>query len=81
MKRLPIETPVQGRVYLYWDGKAYRAGLVNACRVRLDPLFRKRREIVSRLHDTRRTIYAQPPSISISPGAKLVPVTVRGVGA
>ncbi|MBU4461143.1 MAG: hypothetical protein KJ579_11285 [Verrucomicrobia bacterium] len=81
MKTPTPETPREGRVYLFLDGKPYRAGLVNACRVRLDPLFRKRREIVSRLHDTRRTIYAQPPSISISPGAKLVPVTVRGVGA
>jgi hypothetical protein len=71
------ETPKEGRVYLFLDGKPYRAGLVNACRCRLDPVFRKKREIVSRLHDTRRTIYAQPPSISISPTARLVPVIVR----
>jgi len=71
------EIPKEGRVYLYLDGKPYRAGLVNACRCRLDPVFRKPREIVSRLHDTRRTIYAQPPSLNISPTARLVPVIVR----
>lgn len=77
MKNPKPEALREGRVYLYLDGKPYRAGLVNACRCRLDPMFRKRREIVSRLHDTRRTIYAQPPSISISPAARLVPVIVR----
>ena len=73
----PAEPVKEGRVYLYLDGKPYRAGLVNACRCRLDPVFRKRREIVSRLHDTRRTIYAQPPSLNIAPNVRLVPVIVR----
>lgn len=78
MKRTPQpENPQQGKAYWYHDGKPYVAGLVNPCRVRLDPLFRKKREIISRLHDTRRTIYSRAPSISVAAGVKLFPAVVR----
>jgi hypothetical protein len=71
------ETPRQGRPYFYLDGRAYMAGLVNASRCRLDPLFTQRREIVSRLHDIRHTIRVRPPSLNISPASMLVPIIIR----
>lgn len=67
----------QGKVYLYHDGKPYRVGLLNECRARLDPMFRKRRVITDRLHDKTVTIHSTPASISISANAKLWPVIVR----
>ncbi len=36
----------QGRAYLYY-GRPYRVGMLNDCRARLDPLFRRRKKIVS----------------------------------
>jgi hypothetical protein len=36
MKHTPA-APRLDPVYLYHDGKAYRVGLLNACRARLDP--------------------------------------------
>ena len=62
-----------GRVYRY-EGKPYAVGLRNECRARLDPLWKKRREIVSRLHDIRRTIYATPPSVNVSANTTLCPI-------
>ena len=62
-----------GKNYLL-NGKPYRVGLLNFCRARLDPCFRVRREIVSRLHDIRRTIYATPPSVNISTNSTLLPI-------
>ena len=74
MKRLPKPEPLkEGAAYIYSDGKLYRVGLLNACRARLDPLWRKRRTIISRLHDTRAEILSTPPSISISTAASLIP--------
>jgi hypothetical protein len=74
MKRLPKPQPLkEGEAYLYSDGKLYRVGLLNQCRARLDPLWRKRREIVSRLHDTRAEVLSTPPSVSISTAAMLIP--------
>ncbi len=74
MKRLPKRQPLkEGEAYIYSDGKLYRVGLLNACRARLDPLWRKRRAIVSRLHDTRAEILSTPPSVNISAGALLIP--------
>ena len=67
----------QGKVYMYFDGKPYRVGLLNECRARLDPLFRKRRVITDRLHDKTVTIHSTPASISISAASKLWPVIVR----
>lgn len=66
----------QGRVYLY-DGKAYRAGLVNDCRCRLDPLFRVRRTINDHLHMKVIEIRARPPSINVCNTLQLPPVIVR----
>ena len=62
-----------GKNYLL-NGKPYRVGLLNFCRARLDPCFRVRREIVSRLHDIRRTIYAAPPSVNVSANTTLCPI-------
>ena len=48
MKRLPQPQPLKaGEAYIFSDGKLYRVGLLNACRARLDPLWRRRRAIVS----------------------------------
>ncbi len=71
------ETLQQGKVYIYFDGKPDRVGLLNECRARLDPLFRKRRVITDRLRDKTVTINSTPASISISPSCKLWPVIVR----
>ena len=70
------QTLQPGRAYIM-NGRPYTVGLLNFSRARMDPLFRKRKEIISRLHDIRRTIYARPPSVSISPSAQLVPVQVE----
>ena len=67
------ETIRPGKVYRY-EGKPYAVGLRNECRARLDPLWKQRREIVSRLHDFRRTIYATPPSVNISANSTLLPI-------
>jgi len=67
------ETVRPGKVYHY-QGKPYAVGLRNDCRARLDPLWKKRREIVSRLHDIRRTIYAAPPSVNVSANTSLCPI-------
>ena len=77
MRTPPRETLQHGKAYLYFDGKPYRVGLLNECRARLDPLFRKRRVITDRLHDKTVTIHSTPASISISPACKLWPVLVR----
>ena len=74
MKRLPKPQLLKaGEAYLYSNGKLYRVGLLNQCRARLDPLWRKRREIVSRLHDTRAEVLSTPPSVNISAGSLLIP--------
>lgn len=62
-----------GRVYRF-RGQPYAVGLLNGCRARLDPRFRVPREIVSRLHDIRRTIYTTPPSVNVAPSTVLCPV-------
>lgn len=62
-----------GKNYLL-NGKPYRVGLLNFCRARLDPCFRVRREIVSRLHDIHRTIYATPPSQNMCNSVNLPPI-------
>lgn len=67
------ETVRPGKVYRY-QGKPYAVGLRNDCRARLDPLWKKRREIVSRLHDIHRTIYAAPPSVNVSANTALCPI-------
>ena len=67
------ETVRPGKVYRF-EGKPYAVGLKNECRARLDPLWKKRREIVSRLHDIRRTIYATPPSVNVSANTVLCPI-------
>ena len=67
------ETVRPGKVYRF-EGKPYAVGLRNDCRARLDPLWKKRREIVSRLHDIRRTIYATPPSVNVSANTALCPI-------
>ena len=69
------EPAKEGRPYLY-RGKPYMAGLVNGCRVRLDPLFRTRRFI--RDHWTMRTVEipTRPPSVSIAALAELPPLLV-----
>ena len=78
MKRLPKPQPLKtGEAYIFSDGKLYRVGLLNACRARLDPLWRKRRVIVSRLHDTRAEILSTPPSVNVSANTQLVPAIVR----
>ena len=66
----------QGRAYLYY-GKPYRVGMLNECRARLDPLFRDRRDITSRLHDFKRTIYAKAHSLNIAPNCELPPLVTR----
>ena len=76
--RSPKPEKVQyGKVYLYWDGKPYRVGLLNECRARLDPLFRKPRTITDHLHMKTVTIRATPPSISIAPNSELIPLIIR----
>lgn len=67
------ETVRPGKVYRY-QGKPYAVGMRNDCRARLDPLWKKRREIVSRLHDIRRTISATPPSVNVAANATLCPI-------
>ena len=67
------ETVRPGKVYRY-QGKPYAVGLRNECRARLDPLWKQRREIVSRLHDIRRTIYATPPSQNMCNSVTLPPI-------
>ena len=67
------ETVSLGKVYRY-QGKPYAVGLRNDCRARLDPLWKQRREIVSRLHDIRRTISATPPSVNVAANATLCPI-------
>ena len=62
-----------GKTYLV-NGKPYRVGLLNFCRARLDPCFRVRREIVSRLHDIRHTIHAKPPSQNMCNSVTLPPI-------
>ena len=62
-----------GKTYLF-TGKPYAVGLKNECRARLDPKWKQQREIVSRLHDIRRTIYATPPSVNISTNSTLLPI-------
>ena len=77
MKHTAQPEPVQqGRVYLY-EGHAYRVGLINACRARLDPVFRKKRIITDRLRDKTVSILTTPPSLNISPASILPPVTTR----
>ena len=76
--RSPKTEPVKlGKVYLYPDGKAYRVGLLNACRARLDPLFRKKRIITDRLRGKTVSILTTPPSLNISPTTLLTPVINR----
>ena len=65
-----------GRAYVM-NGRPYVVGLLNFSRARLDPLFRKRKEIVSRLHGYSKTIHTTPPSVSIAAGAVLETVTVE----
>ena len=77
MRKIKPECIEQGKVYHYVNGKAYRVGLLNDCRARLDPIFRKRRIIVDRLHDKTVIIHSKPPSLNVSPETKLLPVTVR----
>ena len=75
MKHTAQPEPVQqGRVYLY-EGHAYRVGLLNDCRARLDPVFRVQRTITNRFTAQVAVIHATPPSVSISPAAELIPVT------
>jgi hypothetical protein len=70
--------PVQlGRVYLYFDGKPYRVGMLNDCRARLDPLFRKTRTIIDHLHMRTVTIRTTPRSLNVSPASVLPRVIVR----
>ena len=64
-----------GQAY-YFQGQPYTVGLMNECRARLDPAFRIPRTITSRLHDTQRTIFTTPPSVSISNSAELIPATL-----
>ena len=76
--RSPKAEPVKlGKVYLYPDGKAYRVGLLNACRARLDPLYRKKRIITDRLRGKTVSILTTPPSLNISPTTVLIPVITR----
>jgi len=76
--RSPKAEPVKlGKVYLYPDGKAYRVGLLNACRARLDPLYRKKRIITDRLRGKTVSILTTPPSLNISPASVLPPVINR----
>ena len=73
----PETEPVRlGEAYRY-RGKPYRVGLLNACRCRLDPLFRTRRFI--RDAWTMRTveILTRPPSVSIGPTVELEPLRIE----
>ena len=75
MKHPTQPEPVKlGAVYLY-EGRAYRVGLLNACRARLDPVFKISRTITNRLTDKAAVIHATPPSVSISPASELPPAT------
>ena len=56
---------IQGRAYML-NGKPYRAGLVNACRARLDPLFTDARTIRPLAGQTE-TNQAHPESLNVSP--------------
>ena len=77
MKPRTQPEPVKlGAVYIY-DGKAYRVGLLNACRARLDPVFRLERTITDRLRDKTVSILTTPPSLNISPASVLPPVINR----
>ena len=69
--------PLQlARAYDYY-GKPYRVGLLNACRARLDPLYRKKRIITDRLRGKTVSILTTPPSLNISPASILPPVTAH----
>jgi len=77
-QRAPVRETLQvGKVYIYFDGKPYRVGLLNDCRARLDPLLRTKRVITDRLHDKTVTIRSTPASVSISPACQLPRVIVR----
>ena len=74
MQRLPKPQPLkEGEAYLFSDGRLYRVGLLNQCRARLDPLWRKRRVIVDRLHEKRVEILSTPQSVNISATTCLIP--------
>lgn len=62
---------IQGRAYVL-NGRTYRAGLVNDCRARLDPLFREARTIRPAFGEAR-TIHSTPESLNVSPTAALQP--------
>lgn len=64
---------IQCRAYIL-NGKPYRAGLVNDCRARLDPLYRTARTIRPTFGEAR-TIHSTPESVNVSPTSKLEPVT------
>ena len=63
----------QGRAYVL-NGKPYRAGLVNDCRARLDPLYREARTIRPAFGEAR-TIQSTPESVNVSPTSQLEPLT------
>ena len=65
-----------GRHYLY-QGRLYKVGLLNFSRARLDPMFKKTRHIVSRLHDYTKEIHTTPPCVNITAGAELETVQVE----
>jgi hypothetical protein len=52
------------------------AGLVNASRCRLDPLFRTRRFIRDRWTERTVEILTRPPSVSIAARAELEPLII-----
>ena len=60
---------IQGRSYML-NGKPYRAGLVNHCRARLDPLFTVARTIRP-LAGRAVTIQTHPDSLNVSPNTIL----------
>ena len=67
--------PLQlARAYDYF-GKPYRVGLLNACRARLDPLFREARTIHDRLTGRTVRIETKPQSLNVSPSTRLQPIT------
>jgi hypothetical protein len=73
MKHTTQPEPVKlGQAYLY-DGKAYRVGLLNECRARLDPLFKHERTITDRLTARTVSILTTPASLNVSPSAILPP--------
>jgi hypothetical protein len=70
--RLTVTMKNPSNAFIY---RAYRVGLLNDCRARLDPVFRVQRTITNRLTAQVAVIHATPPSVSISPAAELIPVT------